>query len=84
MEVELVFPAPVAARAVRWEVVYQRMDSAMAELFGVDPAADEVIVAEGVVGVPDSRRVASSPTKGAPGPKEKARTTAPAATGRDP
>ncbi len=84
VEVELVFPAPVAARAVRWEVVYQRMDSAMAELFGVDPAADEVIVAEGVVGVPDSRRVASSPTKGAPGPKEKARTTAPAATGRDP
>jgi hypothetical protein len=48
-EVRLRFAEGLAGRAVRWEVVYQRMDAGMAATFGIDPAADEVIVAEGVL-----------------------------------
>ncbi len=47
--VELRFREDLAGRAVAWQVVYQRMDSAMATAFGLDPNADESIVAEGVV-----------------------------------
>ncbi len=48
-EVELAFGASIAGREVRWQVVYQRMDATMAATFGVDAAADEVIVAEGAL-----------------------------------
>lgn len=48
-EVRLPFPEAIAGRAVRWEVAYQRMDAGMAALWGVDPAADEVILAEGAL-----------------------------------
>jgi hypothetical protein len=48
-EIALRFPEPIAARAVRWEVVYQRMDAGMSQLFGVDPARDEVVVATGEI-----------------------------------
>ena len=48
-EVELLFPAALSGQTVRWEVAYQRMDAGMAALWGVDPAADEVLVAEGVL-----------------------------------
>ena len=47
--IELTFPGDVSRRAVRWEVVYQRMDPGMSRAFGVDPALDEVIVASGVL-----------------------------------
>ncbi len=61
-EVEMVFPSPTSGRAVRWEVAYQRMDAAMATLFGVDPARDEVIVAEGVLPPAGHRRSAPRPS----------------------
>ncbi len=48
-EVELPFSEAIAGQRVRWEVVYQRMDAGMAAMFGVDPAADEIVVAEGVL-----------------------------------
>ena len=48
-EVQLPFAEAVAEQSVRWEVAYQRMDAGMAAAWGVDPAADEVIVAEGVL-----------------------------------
>jgi hypothetical protein len=51
--VTLAFDAPIAAREVRWQVVYQRMAEDMATLFGVDPAADEIIVAEGILPAED-------------------------------
>jgi cytochrome c554/c'-like protein len=54
--IDLVFPEPVAGRAVRWEVVYQRMDAAMAKAFGVDAKAEEVVVAEGTLGPTKLRR----------------------------
>lgn len=47
--IDLVFAEPVAGRAVRWEVVYQRLDAAMARAFGLDAKADEVVVAEGTL-----------------------------------
>ncbi|WP_438032125.1 multiheme c-type cytochrome [Sorangium sp. So ce204] len=46
----LVFPAAIDGLAVRWEVVYQRMGAAMGAAFGVDPAADEVVLAAGTLG----------------------------------
>ncbi|WP_437574244.1 multiheme c-type cytochrome [Sorangium sp. So ce887] len=48
--VRLVFPAAIDGLAVRWEVVYQRMGAAMAVAFGIDPAADEVVLAAGTLG----------------------------------
>ena len=48
-EVQLPFAEAVAEQSVRWEVAYQRMDAGMAAAWGVDPAADEVIVAEGML-----------------------------------
>lgn len=36
-------------RPLRWEVVHQRMDPAMAASFGVDPARNETIVASGTL-----------------------------------
>lgn len=62
-EVELVFPLPVDGRVVRWEVAYQRMDAPMAALFGVDPAQDEILVAEGVLLPAAPRRSPSPPPK---------------------
>jgi hypothetical protein len=49
--VRLSFPVPAAltGRAARWEVVYERMDPALARTFGIDPTADEVIVAGGAL-----------------------------------
>jgi hypothetical protein len=46
----LVFDADVSGLEVRWVVAYQRMDHAMAASFGVDPARDEIVVAQGIVG----------------------------------
>ena len=37
------------ARPIRWEVVHQRMDPAMAASFGVDAARNETIVASGTL-----------------------------------
>ena len=48
-QIDLVFAEPVSSREVRWTIVYQRMDASMARAFGVDAAADEVVVAEGTV-----------------------------------
>jgi hypothetical protein len=45
--VELRFPTGIRGAEVRWQLVYQRMSSAMAASFGVDQARDEVVVAEG-------------------------------------
>ncbi|NUP07635.1 MAG: hypothetical protein HOW73_16430 [Polyangiaceae bacterium] len=45
--VELHFGEEIRSRTVQWEVAYQRMDGPMAQLFGIDPAKDEVIVARG-------------------------------------
>jgi len=55
-EVRLSFGEAVTARAVRWEVAYQRLEPGMAVMFGVDPAADEVIVARGVLPPEKARR----------------------------
>jgi hypothetical protein len=46
-QITLRFAEPIATRAVRWEVVYQRMDPGMSTVFGVDPAKDEVVLAAG-------------------------------------
>ncbi|MEP7122219.1 MAG: multiheme c-type cytochrome [Byssovorax sp.] len=54
--IDLVFPVPVRGREVRWEVVYQRMDAAMAQGFSVDAGADEVVVAEGALPPAKPRR----------------------------
>ena len=48
-EIELAFDEPLAGRAVRWEVAYQRLEASMAKAFGVDAAAEEVLVAEGTL-----------------------------------
>ena len=48
-EVRLRFDEPIDARELRWEVVYQRMDPGLARVLGVDPAKDDVVVAEGVL-----------------------------------
>jgi len=45
--IELRFPTSVRGAEVRWELVYQRMSSAMAASFGVEQARDEVLVARG-------------------------------------
>lgn len=47
--VELRFPISVGSAQVRWQLVYQRMSTAMAASFGVEQALDEIIVAEGAV-----------------------------------
>jgi hypothetical protein len=47
--VSLRFPTSARDAEIRWEVAYQRMDSAMAVSFGVDPARDEVIVVSGAL-----------------------------------
>ncbi len=47
--VELRFPMSVRGAEVRWQLVYQRMSTAMAASFGVEQALDEIVVAEGVV-----------------------------------
>jgi len=49
-EVRLELPQPIAGHAVHWQVAYQRMEAGMALSFGVDPAVDEVILAEGQLG----------------------------------
>jgi hypothetical protein len=46
-EVRVHFPAPIGADVVRWEVVYRRLDAAMAASFGVDGDAEEVVLAAG-------------------------------------
>ena len=73
-EALLLFAEDIERRSVRWEVAYQRMSSAMAKLFGVDPAADEVIVATGTLqpaGAPaTSATSATSVTPAAPAAKE--------------
>lgn len=87
IDVELVFPAPIAARAVRWEVVYQRMDAAMAEMFGIDPAADEVIVSEGVLpasGRPAIAPAADKPAGAGAGPPGRPAPPSPTTTARKP
>ncbi|MFO0549094.1 MAG: cytochrome c3 family protein [Polyangiaceae bacterium] len=43
------FPEDVTGRTVRWTVAYQRMDDGLARLFGIDPRADERVVAQGVL-----------------------------------
>jgi hypothetical protein len=45
--VRLPFEIDVSKLVVRWSVVYQRADDAMAKLFGFDPRADEIPVASG-------------------------------------
>jgi Cytochrome c554 and c-prime len=55
-QVQLPFAEAIKGREVRWEVAYQRMDPGMSAMFGVDPAADEVIVAEGVLAPEQARR----------------------------
>jgi len=45
--IDLRFPTSVRGAEVRYQLVYQRMSSAMAASFGVDQARDEVLVAEG-------------------------------------
>ncbi|MFO0590134.1 MAG: multiheme c-type cytochrome [Polyangiaceae bacterium] len=47
--VRITFSGDVQSRPVHWQVVYQRMSDTMSEMFGVDPAADEVILAEGTL-----------------------------------
>ena len=48
-DVRLQFSEALAGRAVNWQVVYQRMDAGMATAFGLDPVADEVVVADGLI-----------------------------------
>jgi hypothetical protein len=38
---------PAASGRVRWQVVYQRMSTPMAEAFGVEQVLDEIVVAQG-------------------------------------
>jgi Cytochrome c554 and c-prime len=45
--VRLPFDIDVSKLVVRWSVVYQRADDAMAKVFGLDPKADEIPVASG-------------------------------------
>jgi len=45
----LQFPRSIARAKVRWKVLYERMETAMAASFGVDPAVDEIVVGEGVL-----------------------------------
>ena len=45
--VRLAFDRDVTELAVRWSVVYQRADDAMAKVFGIDPRADEIPVVSG-------------------------------------
>lgn len=52
IEVELVFPQPIGARPVRWEVVYRRMGPREAALFGVELQSEQVVIAEGTLDVP--------------------------------
>ena len=47
--VEVRFAVPVRGAAIRWQLAYQRMPTAMAGSFGVEQALDEIIVSEGVV-----------------------------------
>jgi hypothetical protein len=53
---DLAFAEPVSGRELRWEIVYQRLDAAMAKAFGVDAKADEVVVAEGALRPAKARR----------------------------
>ncbi len=46
-DIALRFALPVGGMKVSWQVAYQRMSARMAELFAVDTAAHEVIVATG-------------------------------------
>jgi hypothetical protein len=45
--VRLLFDRDISKLAVRWSVVYQRADDAMAKVFGLDQKADEISVASG-------------------------------------
>lgn len=47
--VQLSFGQPIAASRVRFQVVYQRMSTAMAASFGVSQAVDEVVIADGIL-----------------------------------
>ncbi len=64
-EALLLFAEDIQGRSVRWEVAYQRMSSAMAKLFGVDPAADEVIVATGTLPPAGAPAASATPTASA-------------------
>ena len=45
--VRLAFEIDVSKLPVRWSVVYQRADDAMAKVFGLDQKADEIAIASG-------------------------------------
>lgn len=48
--VRLPFDLDVSQLPVRWSVVYQRTDDAMAKVFGIEPKTDEILVASGKLG----------------------------------
>lgn len=52
IEAEPLFLQPVAGKKIAWEVVYRRMGPSEAALFGVDLAAEGVVVARGTLDVP--------------------------------
>lgn len=43
------FPEDMTGHTIRWTVAYQRMDDGLARLFGIDPRADERIIAQGLL-----------------------------------
>lgn len=58
VEVELVFPQPIRAQSVRWEVVYRRMGPHEAALFGVDLQREQIVIATGTIDVPAASKAA--------------------------
>jgi hypothetical protein len=47
--VTLTFGVPIESKEIEWVVAYQRMDRAMAGVFGLDESSDEIIVAKGII-----------------------------------
>lgn len=43
----LPFGESIGQRTIEWQVVYQRMDPVLAASFGLDPGADEIVIAQG-------------------------------------
>jgi hypothetical protein len=52
VRVVLELPSPARGADVKWQVVYQRMSTPMANAFGVSQVLDEIVVAEGVARPP--------------------------------
>jgi hypothetical protein len=66
VRVVLELPAPAPGRSVKWQVVYQRMSTPMADAFGVSQVLDEIVVAEGVARPPAVARVTPRAAGGFP------------------